>query len=178
MANRAETVAFTGKRPQNLPWGFDERDGRCVCLKQRLDAAIADAIGAGYTHFITGMALGVDIWAAEAVLARRKSNRALTLEAALPCPTQAQRWNAADQRRYEAILRQRDTVTCISPRYVPGCMQARNRYMVDHCQRLIAIADGRSGGTGQTLFYAAHKAVETVIIEVADILPTVPYTSM
>ena len=42
---------------------FGERE-----IKPLLEKAIADAIADGYVTFITGMAMGVDIWAAEIVL--------------------------------------------------------------------------------------------------------------
>ena len=51
-----KTCAFTGHRPQNLPFGFNETDERCVSLKQLLRVEIIKLIeGSDVTHFITGM---------------------------------------------------------------------------------------------------------------------------
>ena len=43
--------------------------------------------------------------------------------------------------------------------YAPGCMQRRNRYMVDHSALVIAVYDGSAGGTRQTLEYAIRRGV-------------------
>lgn len=168
MADRNHTAAFTGKRPQGMPWGYDETDRRCVRLKARLRSEIVRAIRDGYTHFISGMALGVDMWAAELVLELKSQGHSVTLEAALPCSSQAQRWNAADRKRHERIVSQCDTVTCLSERYTYSCMFQRNRYMVDHASLLIAVTDGDTGGTGQTVAYARRKKVHTVGIELEE----------
>lgn len=66
---KVKKCAFTGHRPQSLPFGFNESDERCIALKQTLRAEIIRLIEQeGVTHFISGMALGVDIYAAEIVL--------------------------------------------------------------------------------------------------------------
>ena len=61
--------AFTGHRPQNLPFRFDETDERCLRLKAELRNLIVQMIEQkNVTHFISGMALGIDTYAAEMVL--------------------------------------------------------------------------------------------------------------
>ena len=49
--------------------------------------------------------------------------------------------------------------------YDRGCMQRRNRYMVDRSGLLIAVYDGQPGGTMQTIAYAMKRQLRTVIIE-------------
>ena len=64
-----KSCAFTGHRPQNLPFGFREDDERCTTLKKILKEQIVSLItDESVTHFISGMALGVDMNAAEIVL--------------------------------------------------------------------------------------------------------------
>ena len=58
----------------------------------------------GFRHFICGMALGCDFYFAEAVLALKLAHSDVTLEAAIPCPTQADGWTAAERSRYHALL--------------------------------------------------------------------------
>lgn len=69
MKKKMKTCAFTGHRPQNLPFGFNEEDERCIDLKKTLREQIINLIeNEGVTHFISGMAIGVDMYAAEIVL--------------------------------------------------------------------------------------------------------------
>ena len=49
-----KTCAFTGHRPQHLPFGMNENDERCVKLKEELKEQIINLIEAeNVTHFIT-----------------------------------------------------------------------------------------------------------------------------
>lgn len=159
------TIIFTGKRPKGLPWRFNETDDRCLLLKEKLRIEIENCIKDGYTHFITGMALGVDVYAAEIVLEMKKHYTHLTLEAALPCETQASKWNAEDRERYFNILQFCDTVTYVRYKYTEDCMMQRNYYMVDKADLVIAVCDRMSGGTGATIRYANKKSVPVFIIK-------------
>ena len=159
------SCCFTGHRPAKLPWGTDEGDERCLRLKARLREVIARAVEDGYTHFICGMAEGCDLYFAEAVLALRSRFPDVSLEAAIPCDTQADRWPATQRRRYEHIMAECDTVTFVQHQYSPGCMMRRNRYMVDHSSLLLACYDGQSGGTMNTILYAQRRNLKTVRID-------------
>ena len=89
MPARQESCCFTGHRPAKLPWGYREEDPRCVTLKARISDAVTLAWQEGYRHFICGMAQGCDLYFCEAVLALREQHPEITVEAAIPCPTQA-----------------------------------------------------------------------------------------
>ena len=162
---RATTCCFTGHRPDKLPWGADESDPRCLDLKGRLREALEQAYEAGYRHFVCGMARGGDLYFAQAVLALRECHPEVTLEGARPCESQADRWPEADRRRYQEILDQCDYETLVQYGYDRGCMARRNRYMVDHSARIIAVYNGiPRGGTAQTLLYAMRQGLETHIL--------------
>lgn len=164
VADRSRSCAFTGHRPEKLPWRYDESDSRCVALKERISDAVRAVIESGIRHFICGMAKGCDTYFAEAVIALRDEYDGITLEAAIPCETQASGWSAADRERYLYILHQCDSSTLVSREYTPECMLRRNRYMVDSSCVLIAVYDGRPGGTTQTLNYARKQGVEIIEI--------------
>ena len=51
--DRRKTCAFTGNRPQKLPWGEDESDYRCIAVKNRIREEIRGAIERGYDTFIS-----------------------------------------------------------------------------------------------------------------------------
>jgi len=164
MRGKPITCCFTGHRPSKLPWGNNETDPRCLSLRQKLRAVIQSAYDEGFRHFICGMALGCDFYFAEEVLALKERCSDVTLEAAIPCPSQAEGWSATDKRRYYAILERCDYETMVQDHYSPGCMQRRNRYMVDHSALIIAVYDGQSGGTRSTLEYAILHRVPFVDI--------------
>ena len=102
-ADWRHSVAFTGHRPQKLPFGFDETDPRCVDFKRRLCNSIEMMILEGYTHFISGGALGMDMYAAEAVLTLREQYPEITLEIAIPHDGQTAKWPQSLRDRAERI---------------------------------------------------------------------------
>ena len=156
-------VSFTGYRPQKLPF-FGEDDPMCVGLKKRISRQIEKLTDSGAGEFFTGMALGVDIWCAEAVLELKASRPDIKLTAVIPCRGQELKWNSAEQRRYHDILERCDKVLCLAESYTKDCMLARNRTLVDLCDLLVAVYDGKSGGTKHTVDYAEKKGRRLVII--------------
>ncbi len=161
-----KTCAFTGHRPQSLPFGFDEADRRCRKLKKVLKKQILGLIkNENVTHFISGMALGVDMYAAEIVLGLKVRHRGITLECAIPCGDQSAKWSKAMQERYARIISKCDKKTLLQTAYTPGCMDRRNRYMVDNADLLIAVWDGGAGGTGNTAGYALRQGKPVIVID-------------
>ena len=165
MDMRSVTCCFTGHRPNKLPWGTDELDPRCRKLKEELDARLEGVYEAGFRRFLCGMALGCDLYFAEAVLSLRARHPDVTLEAAVPCDGQADSWTIPQQRRYDRLLAASDAVTFVQHAYTPGCMQRRNQYMVDESGLLLAVYDGQRGGTLSTLLYARRQGLQTLIID-------------
>ena len=163
--DRAGTCCFTGHRPNRLPSGYRRDPSACAPLRSALREAILQAVRDGFTTFVSGMALGVDTWAAEEVLALKAAGQPLRLIAALPCPEQDARWGETDRQQYRALLERADDVFLASDRYTPYCMGARNRWMTAHSSRLIAVFDGGSGGTANTVRYADEQGLEIVRID-------------
>ena len=157
--------AFTGHRPQNLPWQFNEADTNCLKLKQILNQQISQLAKNGFTDFLSGMALGSDTWAAEAVLNLRKKNPALKLHCILPCKTQAEKWPVSEQERYQKILAQADSIFFTSRNYHPNCMLERNRFMVENARLLLAVYNGQPhSGTAAAVRHAQRLGCDIIII--------------
>lgn len=78
-------------------------DPRCVDFKRRLCNSIEMMILEGYTHFISGGALGMDMYAAEAVLTLREQYPEITLEIAIPHDGQTAKWPQSLRDRAERI---------------------------------------------------------------------------
>jgi len=154
---RLHRACFTGHRPHKL------HQPESVVIAA-LETKIREAIEDGFVTFISGMAWGVDIWAAEIVLRLKREGHPLHLIAAVPYDGFEKSWDDDWQRRYREILATADLVKYICPHYHRGCFQIRNEWMVDHSARLIAAYTGEKGGTKNTVEYAARKGVQTVYV--------------
>lgn len=160
--------AFTGYRPQKLPFGFNENAAGCSALKKRLSDAIRSLIDEGYTHFISGGALGVDMFAAEAVLQLRKEFPWIVLEMVSPFDAQPDRWNDAYKARHADLFNRADIVTVISHAYTQSCLSRRNHYLVDNADLMLAVFDGIPGGTAGTVAYAVAEHVPVRYVPVTE----------
>jgi len=167
--DKEKTCCFTGHRPDKLPWGEDESDPRCLRLKRDMAQALEDAYAAGCRRFLSGMARGCDLYFAEAVLELRGRYEDAELECVRPCRTQADSWPVQERERYQSILDRCDYETLVQHSYDRFCMMRRNRYMVDHSGRIIAVYNGvPKGGTFQTLLYAMRKGLTTHVLDLED----------
>ena len=160
-----KNVCFTGYRPMKCPWGFNEEDTRCILMKKELKSIIEQCIDKGYNTFISGMALGFDIICAEIVLELKKKHKNIKLIGALPCENQDSKWNDIQKKRYKKILKKLDDIHCLYKFYIDGCMQERNKFMVDNSSLVIALYNGKSGGTKQTVNYAIKNNKEIIYID-------------
>ena len=157
--------AFTGHRSKSFSWKDNETAPGCVLLKETLAEQISVLAERGVTDFLSGMAQGVDLWAAEIVLDLKKKNPALRLHCILPCEGQEDAWPMSEQERYRSILRQADEVIYVNREYNINCMLERNRWLVDHSSVLLAVYNGiYRSGTGMTVRYAKQLGREVIVI--------------
>lgn len=143
--------AFTGHR--NLNSGsFD------INL---LDRVILDLIKTGTEKFICGMALGFDLTAAQSVLYYKK-DYGIKLTACVPCANQNEKFSENNKSLYNSVLEKCDEVITLHSEYVKGCMQERDRYMVDNCDVLVCYLRKDYGGTFYTVNYAKKKGKKII----------------
>ena len=142
-----ETCAFTGHRHL----GED-------CTKRKVKTQIKKLIESGVHTFYNGMAMGFDLLAAELVLELKKKYPQVKLVACVPCYGQEKSFSDADKKRYVHILKKADECVVLSPHYFNGCMQQRNRYMVERADVLIAYCHKEEGGAAYTVkLFEKHK---------------------
>lgn len=158
------TCCFTGHRPQKVPWLNNKKDKRYATLKQNLKLHIISAIENGYKIFICGMAIGFDMLCAEMVLKIKKTYPEIELICALPCKNQTKLWLKKDIKRYLKIIKYADFVRCKFEKYNNFCMQERNKFMINNSSLCIALYDGTSGGTKNTITYAKQKGLNIILI--------------
>lgn len=155
---RLHRCCFTGHRPEKL--NTSEKEVKAA-LRKQIDQAVHD----GFTVLITGMARGVDLWAAEIVLDLRKRNKEIRLICAIPHDGFEARWSPSWQELYRYVLAEADLTRVISKGYHTGVYQVRNEWMVNHSARVIAVFNGQPSGTKNTIDYAYRQGVPVVLIE-------------
>ena len=98
-------LAFTGHRPESLPFGENENDPRCVRLKAMLLTEIMDRAKAGYDTFYTGCARGMDIvFGRQVLLVKATSYPNIRLIGVVPHEGQANHWTETWRDRYFDML--------------------------------------------------------------------------
>ena len=91
-----------------------------------------------------------------------------------PFDEQAAKWAPEYQKRHDVLFDQADIVTATGHQYTKSCMFARNRYLVDNADMLLAAYDGQPGGTEMTIRYAKQMGIQVCCIKpVADKLQLV-----
>ena len=70
-------VAFTGYRPEKMPFKENKKDEHYLKFRKMQMRVIRRLVERGYTHFISGLALGFDTWVAEDIIELRKENEEL-----------------------------------------------------------------------------------------------------
>lgn len=152
-------IAFTGHRPDKLG-GYKLPNPTYLYVCQQIDLILRELKP---DKIFSGMALGVDQWAAN--IAYRLG---IPFIAAVPFLGQEKAWPQKSQQTYNALLKLAESVVFVSDGgYSAAKMQIRNQYMVDNCDKLIAIWDGSQGGTGNCVEYAKSKNREIILIDPA-----------
>lgn len=150
-ANKAHTCCFTGHR--RLP------NDQLKSIIKHLEEAVDALIARGVTDFISGGALGFDQLAAMLILKKREQGHRVRLILALPCKDQDRYWAEEQKEVYRHLQNEADEIIYVSESYFEGCMQKRNRYMVDRSACCVC-ALLHPGGTAQTVAYARQKGLE------------------
>lgn len=160
----------TGHRPKGFPFphGTDCFESEEYLIL--LEAQITELINSGYTRFISGMAEGADMDFAEIILDLRVDYTFISLEAVLPYPFVMPKNPTNVHFDKQEIIAQSNAVIVVSPCYFRGCLQKRNRYMVDKSDLVLAIWNGeRKGGTWDTIKYARKEGKEIRYIMLSEL---------
>lgn len=168
MINKEITACFSGHRPEKFP--FSEADKKeFKILQSLLRDQINNAIDLGYTTFITGMAKGIDTWAALEVLQIKNVYPDIKLVGASPYRDEIKRLKGSDLWNYSLIMNSCDQMFYISEHFFPSCFIARNKFMVDNSSMIIGVVCDMNSGTGNTLRYAEKHGLKKAIIDISTI---------
>ena len=154
---RFRTCAFTGHRPERL-------DHPPADVKDWLMVQIEKAVSDGFDRFLNGTQRGVDIWAAEAVIALKDRGADIKLISA--CPFRGMEngkgWDEQWRERFRNVIDRSDEVFYVSDTPGRAAFFARNDRLIERASRLIAVYSGGGGGTKDTIDRAERNGLEII----------------
>ncbi|MBQ8296912.1 MAG: DUF1273 family protein [Ruminococcus sp.] len=179
-SDTSKTVCITGHREKGIqPYKGNPLYGNITmnAVKLMLYRYIDMAAEKGYDTFISGLAVGTDLWAAEYILKKRSRNPKIRLIGAMPYLRHAERF----PRYYLELLRRVETEAdvLVSVNGSPGITYSenkelyrdRNYYMVEKSSAAIAFLNEGSfaSGTLQTVNYAYRRGRKVCRFGMKDI---------
>ena len=147
---------FTGHR------SIDKNDEEKII--HQLEKAVESEIADGALDFYNGAAYGFDLMAAQVVLQMKNKYENIKLYLIIPNEKQSAKWGEEQIRIYDFVKNNADSVEVLSEHYFRGCMQIRNRMLVDKSDVCICYIRKDSGGTAFTLNYAKKKGLRIVYL--------------
>lgn len=152
MREKSNTCCFTGHRDISA-MTFNQ-------LVERVEPLLLRLIENGYRYFVCGGAIGFDTFAASFICSLKMRGFPVKLVLMLPCRDQTAKWGAYDKMVYDNLLTRADEVIWLADRYYAGCMQKRNKAMVDASSACICYLNSAShSGTRQTVDYAYAQGI-------------------
>lgn len=158
---REKTVAFSGHRAERMTRNSPDKQKRLIDIGFDTYVAIEELCKQNYHTFLSGMANGFDLIAAEEVLNAKKIFPYIQLKAVIPFKGQENRYTEADKQRYHNILAQADEVIILQDEYSDGCFLRRNNYLLNKAAYLVVFYDSTpTGGTAYTLRHAMERKIQ------------------
>jgi uncharacterized phage-like protein YoqJ len=180
-------IAITGHRPNKLGNDYNLISPLIIAIKEEIKSiveiyAVECMEKNEELRLITGMALGIDT-----LFARIAVELHIPFIAAVPFRGQENRWVQSSIDEYYSLLKLASKIVCTDtgkvfedinvgkflsePRteFSGHKMQKRNEWMVNNCDRLIAVWDGTGGGTANCIRYAESIGKEIVRINPLEI---------
>ena len=140
-------IAGTGHRPDKLGGYSDVVHDRLVTLASDMLVAMRPE------KVISGMALGWDQALAKAAIISD-----IPFVAAVPFVNQQAKWPQQAQNYYAWLAKHAaEFIVASEGGYAAYKMQVRNKWMVDHCDAVLALHNGSEGGTFNCLKYAEAR---------------------
>ena len=135
-------ICGTGHRPNKL--------GGYHIFERLVDLARAALLHYKPEHVISGMALGWD-----QALAQAATELGISWTAAIPFAGQESRWPVESQQYYHSLLKQAAAIITLDQGpYAAQLMQDRNEWMVNEVTHVLALWNGKHGGTHNCIRYA------------------------
>lgn len=159
--------SFTGHRPNKFSFKYNEENIDCIRLKAKLIDEIENLYLNGVKYFLTGCAMGVDIWCAEIVLQLKNKHNDIKLFCVLPCSNHYENWNENYKLRLKNIIDNSTKTIKLQENYTEDCYFKRNKYLVDKSNIILGVYDlkMKKSGTRNTLNYAIQENKEIIVLD-------------
>lgn len=145
--------ALTGHR--DLPSDFDEEG-----LYRRLE----ELAEKGCDTFFCGMAMGYDLHALRSLVELKKKYN-FTIEACIPYKGHERGFPPEEKALFYELIEKCDQKTVVFEGYRNGCFLARDRYMVDCADVVLAYCKRKTGGTAYTVNYAMKSGKPVIFLQ-------------
>ena len=157
-------VAVTGPRPENMagvPAAYIRSN-----VRDTLEVMLEDHDG--LVHAYSGMARGVDT-----IFATQALRMGIPLYAVIPFQDFDAAWDDADRRILENLLQSAKHVETVCDIGSKAAFQARNMWLVDNCDLLLAYhVPGKTGGTANCIAYARSVVKSIRATDITKLFPT------
>lgn len=140
-------ISFTGHRPEKIG-GYKLPNPTYISICQKIEAALKEIKP---KKAISGMALGIDQWAASICV-----KLGIPFIAAIPFIGQEGVWPAESKKIYKILLAKAESQHVVSEGgYSAHKLQIRNEWMVNNSDMLVALYNGdETGGTANCVKFA------------------------
>lgn len=156
-------LGVTGHRPDKLG-GWDEPNPTQLNIMERIDKFLIETRP---ELVLTGMSLGVDQWVAEICIYND-----IPFLAAIPFSDFSSNWPERSQTRFKKLVSKAHKAICVNQGgFEKWKMHARNKWIVNGCEELLAVWNGSNGGTYSTIQYAKDIGRK---IHFLDLPPNIP----
>lgn len=142
-------LGISGHRPKYWGYTLETAESLKILIK---DILVQDPP----TKVITGMALGMDVIAAEAC-----KDLKIPYVAAIPFVGQEAMWpQEAKDKYYEVLAGAQLVVTISNNGFDTSAFKKRNEYIVSNCHRMLVLYNGaRRSGTGHAVGLATKRGI-------------------
>ncbi len=161
-------LSFSGHRPDKIA-NFTPATEQTI--RQALNTELRKAYAAGYRRFLSGMAPGFDLWAADEVLKMRAESgyEEAELMAVVPYPAFSRSFDAQAKQLYNNAIAQASETIFIADSYHHAVFSQRNDYLVEHSSMLLCYYEGTAGGTRYTVKKAARLGRPIINIHLPEL---------
>lgn len=166
--SKLSTCCFIGGCNRNNLVLFEEKAQYYKNIKLGIEKKVVYLIEKLFvTNFISGMDIGFEQCAAEAVLEKKEKYPQITLEGVLPYETHSINWTAAQRNKYYSIMEKSDREVLLQYHYTDDCMRRRNQYMISKSKYIIFFQDGTSN-IDNLILYARLKGRAVIVIDAGE----------